>query len=78
MQLLSWEEGEEDLKELHTRVIPFDESAQECTTAGRGARAWFVQIHFTQRYSSKVLEKRLPENACIFFTRNTAVVSDCN
>ena len=35
VRLLSWEEGEEDLKELHTRVIPFDESAQECTAACR-------------------------------------------
>ena len=32
VQLLNWEDGRE--KELHTRVIPFDELAQECT-AGR-------------------------------------------
>ena len=36
VQLLSWEEGGEGSKEFaHTRVIPFDESAQEWTAAGR-------------------------------------------
>jgi TNF receptor-associated factor 4 len=38
VQLLSWEEeGGENLKELHTRMISFDESAQvlECTAASR-------------------------------------------
>ena len=36
VQLLSWEEGtrvEGSKESAHTRVIPFDESAQECTTA---------------------------------------------
>ena len=43
VQLLNWEEGGENLKESYSRVIPFDESAQECT-AGRvvgGERAEF-------------------------------------
>ena len=36
VELLSWEEGGEDAKEsTHTRVIPFDESAQEWTAGGR-------------------------------------------
>ena len=34
VQLLSWEEGGGNSKEPHTKMIPFDESAQECT-AGR-------------------------------------------
>ena len=34
VQLLNWEEGGENSKEPHTRMIPFDESAQECI-AGR-------------------------------------------
>ena len=69
VQLLSWEEGED----LHTRVIPFDESAHECTAAGRDW-VWFMQICLVPRCSSEVLEKRLPESACIFFTRDTAVI----
>ena len=36
VQLLSWEEGEENLRgSTHAQVIPFDETAQECTAAGR-------------------------------------------
>ena len=41
IELLNWEEGGE--KDPHVRVIPFDETAQECT-AGRvvgGERAEF-------------------------------------
>ena len=67
VQLLSWE-GEEDVKgSAHTRVIPFDESAQilKCTAAGRVVGGERPEIGrglckcLAHRYSREVLKKHV-------------------
>ena len=64
VQLVSWEEGGENSKQSHSRVIPFDESAQEYT-AGRVIGREIQRAEFGRglckltlhRYSSQILKK---------------------
>ena len=74
VQLLSWEEGtrvEGSKESTHTRVIPFDESAQECTTAGRIVGRDRAELCKFSSHQEVKFEKWLPENTCI---QDTAAV----
>ena len=64
IQLLSWEEGGE--KEPHTRVIPFDESAQECT-AGRVVRGERAELgHGLCKFAShRDIRAKYLKNDCL-------------
>ena len=66
LQLQSWEEGGANSKEPHSRVIPFDESAQECT-AGRvvgGERAEFGR-GLCKFASHRDIQARYSRNDCL-------------
>ena len=78
IELLSWEEEGEGSKEsAHTRVIPFDESEQECTAAGRvvgGDRAE-IGRGLCKFASHQDIQAKYLKNDClkiqVYFSRGT-------
>ena len=72
VQLLSWEEGGENSKEPLTRMIPFDDSAQECT-AGRvmGRERAELGCGLCKFASHQDIRAKYLKNDCLKFISNS-------